>query len=270
MLELGKYYLQRDGFVVGPLEVHKSSSIGFEDYVFKASDNRSHSFGVRIWKADGSFHIVGSKSPYDLISEVEFKLLTEQPKEEIMSESLKLEVGKYYEDRAGTTHGPIEAVNSDVYPFGSPEDCFVWTEEGKYYPSGESVYDLIKEVPNPNQESETMSEQPAQAEPISKFKEISFTEALEVLKTGQSIFVTLPDQAQVEVNKNNRIAWLFNATKFEIEVKPVVKYRVVYSDNRSACGISSKYYETVEDFYSDYDQTQYHCAELIQFARKEF
>ena len=55
MLELGKYYQQRDGLIVGPLEAHKSSSIGFEDYTFKAVGGHLSSFTTRIRKADGSF-----------------------------------------------------------------------------------------------------------------------------------------------------------------------------------------------------------------------
>ena len=72
MLELGKYYLQRNCVVVGPLEAHKSSSIGFEDYTFKAVGGPLSSFATRIWKVDGSFHIDGSESACDLISEVQF------------------------------------------------------------------------------------------------------------------------------------------------------------------------------------------------------
>ena len=266
MLELGKYYQQRDGLVVGPLEAHKSSSIGFEDYAFKAVGGHLSSFATRIWKADGSFHIDGSESDYDLISEVQFVPLNEQPKEEIVSKPFKLEVGKYYEDREGDIHGPLSSLDDDTYQFVDYSTARTWTKDGVYYQYQVGCYDLIKEVQNPNQESE----QPNQEETKVKFKEITLTEALDVLKTSQLVYATTEAHNRVRIDRHNGIAWLLEATKFEIEVKPAVKYLVVYGDFYDYQNISSTHYSSIEDFYSDYDQSQYPLAELIQFTRKEF
>ena len=265
MLELGKYYQQRDGLIVGHLEAHKSSTIGFEDYTFKAVGGHLSSFATRIWKADGSFHIDGSESDYDLISEVRFVPLTEQPKEEIVVNKIRLEVGKYYKDREDVVCGPLGASDDGLYQFIEPEDGLTWTIEGVHYIDETSSYDLIKEVPNPNQETE----QPKQEETKAKFKEITLTEAIKVLKTSQLVYATTEAHNRVLIDRHNGIAWLLDATKFEIEVKPVVKYLVVHGDNWNTY-ITSKYYESIEAFYSDYDQSQYPLAELIQFTRKEF
>lgn len=264
MLELGKYYQQRDGLVVGPLDAHKSSSIGFEDYAFKAVGGHLSSFATRIWKADGSFHIDGSESDYDLISEVQFKPLNEQPKEEIVSKPLKLEAGKYYKDREGDVYGPIDANDHPIYSFTDGD--LIWTENGNYYEIGESDYDLIKEVPNPNQESEPMSEQPKSSP---KFKEITLMEALDVVKNGGKVYGTDDDYDRVVLDKSDSVGWLLTVTKFEIEVKPVVKYLVVYGDSWGTY-ISEEEYESIESFYEHHDQSQYQQAELIQFTRKEF
>ena len=261
MLELGKYYQQRNGEVVGPLEVHKSASIGFEDYAFKAVGGHLSSFATRIWKANGSFHIDGSESDFDLISEVQFKPLNEQPKEEIVVNEFKLEVGKYYEDRVGVVHGPIDFCGDDIYPFIDYSTSRTWTEDGVCYRYEDSDKDLIKEVPNLNQEPE---------ETKVKFKEITLKEALDVLKSDGTLYITDSEIERQQVTRQYGLAWLLDATKFEIEVKPVVKYLVVYGDFYDYQNISSTHYSSIEDFYSDYDQSQYPLAELIQFTRKEF
>jgi hypothetical protein len=260
MLEIGKYYQQRNGVVIGPLTSWTPSEM-FKDFIYRDPSI------PRVWNKDGKFSLLSEDHENDLISEVEFKPLTEQPKEEIMSKPLKLEVGKYYEDREFTVYGPVEAHDHPIYSFTDGD--LVWTENGNYYDIGDSDLDLIKEVPNPNQESETMPEQPAQSEPIQKFKEISLTEALEVLKSEQCVYITTQCQSRVLVVSGNSISLLLSATKFEIEDKPVVKYLVVYSDGWNTY-ITSNHFESIKAFYNDFDVSVYHQAELIQFTRKEF
>jgi hypothetical protein len=269
MLELGKYYQQRDGLVVGPLEAHESSSIGFENFSFKASGVLNSSFASRTWKANGKFDIYDTEHAHDLVSEVQFVPLTEQPKEEIMSKPLKLEVGKYYEDRYGDVLGPIvENKYSSDYPFICEGGTF--TGAGAYCIGEASDYDLIKQVPNPNQESEPMPDQPTQPEATLKFKEISLTEALEVLKNEGKVFATFGNiDGHFEFDSDSSISHLLSATRFEIEIKPVVKYLVVYGDGWNTY-ITPNHFESIKAFYNDFDVSVYHQAELIQFTRKEF
>ena len=183
-----------------------------------------------------------------------------------MSNPLKLEVGKYYEDRDGDIYGPMGARDDNVYQFMEPEDGLTWTIDGAYCAGGTSSYDLIKEVPNPNQQTE----QPNQEKTKVKFKEITLTEALEVLKSDSTLYVTDSEIERQKVTRQYGIAWLLDATKFEIEVKPVVKYLVVYGDFYNFQNITATHYESIENFYTEYDKSQYPHAELIQFTRKEF
>ena len=259
MLELGKYYQQRNGVVVGPLGPWNPTPTGmFKNFIYH---DKSLS---RTWTKNGKFSLNDQDHSNDLVSEVEFKPLTEQPKEEIVSKPFKLEVGKYYEDREGEVSGPINAHDHPIYSFTDGD--LIWTENGNYYEIGESDYDLIKEVPNPNQEDES----PVPEKTKVKFKAITLTEALEVMKTSQLVYATTEAHNRVIIDRHNGIAWLLEATKFEIEVKPVVKYKVVYGDFYNFQNITATHYESIENFYTEYDKSQYPHAELIQFTRKEF
>ena len=259
MLELGKYYQQRNGVVVGPLGPWNPTPTGmFKNFIYH---DKSLS---RTWTKNGKFSLNDQDHSNDLVSEVEFKPLTEQPKEEIVSKPFKLEVGKYYEDREDEVRGPIKANDHPIYSFTDGD--LIWTENGNYYEIGGSDYDLIKEVPNPNQETQ----QPRQEETKVKFKEITLKEALDILKSDGILYVTDSEIERQPLTRQYGIAWLLDATKFEIEVKPVVKYLVVYGDFYDYQNISSTHYSSIEDFYSDYDKSQYPLAELIQFTRKEF
>ena len=258
MLELGKYYQQRNGVVVGPLGPWNPTPTGmFKNFIYH---DKSLS---RTWTKNGKFSLNDQDHSNDLVSEVEFKPLTEQPKEEIVSKPFKLEVGKYYEDREGEVSGPINAHDHPIYSFTDGD--LIWTENGNYYEIGESDYDLIKEVPNPNQETQ----QSEQEETKVKFKEITLAEVLEILKNEGSVFATFGDlDGHFEFDSDSSISHLLKATKFEIEVKPVVKYLVVYGDSWNTY-ISSNDYESIESFYSKYDRSQYPHAELIQFTKRE-
>jgi hypothetical protein len=263
MLELGKYYLQRNGMVVGPMLEYTPTSSFFREFAFQGKNLNGHN---NLWKANGGFNVLDGKDDRDLVSEVYFKPLDEQPTEEIVVNEFKLEVGKYYKDRDGDVYGPLELSGNDKYPFIEPEDRSSWTSDGLYSVGYTSVTDLIEEVPNPAQETE----QPKQEENKVKFKEITLTEALEILKSGSKVYVTDDEYNRVTMDRGDSVGWLLTVTKFEIEVKPVVKYLVVYGDFYNYQSISSTYYSSIEEFYSDYDQSQYPHAELIQFTRKEF
>ena len=263
MLELGKYYQQRNGVVVGPMLEYTPTSVMFHHFSFQGKNMNGYN---HLWKADGRFSILGGEDHRDLVSEVQFVPLNEQPKEEIVVKPLKLEVGKYYKDSDGDVYGPIEKhTGHPSYPFTDGD--LIWTENGNYCNSGESDYDLIKEVPNPNQETQ----QSEQEETKVKFKEITLAEVLEILKNEGSVFATFGDlDGHFEFDSDSSISHLLKATKFEIEVKPVVKYLVVYGDFYNFQNITATHYASIEAFYSDYDKSQYPHAELIQFTRKEF
>jgi hypothetical protein len=69
MLEIGKYYLQRNGIVVGPLREYTGQAINSG---FKFCINQD-GYANRTWKANGSFLLYQSHThPYDIVSGVQY------------------------------------------------------------------------------------------------------------------------------------------------------------------------------------------------------
>jgi hypothetical protein len=111
MLEIGKYYQQRNGVVVGPLREYTGRLADSSGFKFCAA---AEGIADRVWRSEGSFSLLeNDKHSCDIVSGVQLTplqdlnvQLTQQPKEEIVSKEFKIEAGKFYKDRDGNVHGP--------------------------------------------------------------------------------------------------------------------------------------------------------------------
>lgn len=121
-LEVGKYYKDRNGDIIGPLRFSSTR----EPYPFIHLG--------RSYKEDGSWAMSGDHH-WDLIEEV--------PK------PLKLEVGKYYKNRGGEIIGPIELLhNGSDYCYVC--DTLSYREDGVWsVVDTDNLLDLIEEADPP-------------------------------------------------------------------------------------------------------------------------
>lgn len=142
VLSKGRWYQERGGKVAGPVQ-----DLGDGKYYRWAARIES---GYRTWTSNGVWHGAGP-SEHDLVREVrapEAGLLAAPPKASTPTK-LQLELGKYYEDKQGTVHGPMRANPSNsTYIFTVPGSSG-WRADGQWG-AQPSDQDLVREVPAPD------------------------------------------------------------------------------------------------------------------------
>lgn len=270
MLEIGKYYQQRNGVVVGPLTKY-TGRLNEDGFAFCCN---AEGISNRVWREDGSFSLnVDDKSHCDIVSSVQFTplqdltvQLTQQPKEEIVSK-FKIEVGKYYKDRDGDIHGPIQSYDHFMYCFVSSKNSSItWTESGEYYSEEENGYDLIEEVPNPYE---------IKPEEIVKIDDShnrpTIEEVLSAIQRGDMVTAEDEEGNRYNIYSNNPISLLLDAKSFDFKAKqPVVKYKYYYQyiDSDSTF-LTNERYENDDDFLETVDHSLAFFGS-IQSTRKEF
>lgn len=262
MLEIGKYYQQRQLIEVGPLREY-NGRMAAEGFKFCAE---AEGVSNRVWRYDGSFLLDRSKqSNCDIVSGVQFvplQDLTQQPKEEIVS-TFEIEAGKFYKDRNGDIHGPMTlSGRKSVFVF---EDQYggTYTANGSYIFLEKRDIDLIEEVPNHCD---------INPEPIMKNNNPTIEEVLSALQRSDEVICKDDIGCSYQIYSQDPISYLLSAKSFEIRVKkPVVKFKWAYQ----VCGdryaqVSHEYYADLSEFLGSSSSDDYAFFEPINATRKEF
>jgi hypothetical protein len=142
-LEVGKYYLD------GLKRVHYLTHTREEnDVIYYCSDDFLQ------WDENGCYFEVDHPSQFDLIHEVEVKIVNNIKEDKITKEkvvdkvpAINIEVGKTYLDREGRAHfvSKFDPDSENSYFYKS--NTFSWLQSGWYIEEGvPSDFDLIREV----------------------------------------------------------------------------------------------------------------------------
>ncbi len=132
-IEEGKYYVARNGQMIGPMKRRNSKSFPWSGRMVGGKTDFTYT-------PCGSFNASFNVCDMDLIAEKEFNTVSH------------IEVGKMYQMRCGRVIGPItENINNTLYPFMGREynstNVFSFTPQGQHdIKKQESEYDIMFEV----------------------------------------------------------------------------------------------------------------------------
>lgn len=155
--------------------------------------------------------------------------------------SIKIESGKYYKDRNGVIHGPLDTVDDLDYPFIDHSSSRMWAESGKYLPHQRSSFDLIEEVNYPTQSESCIRKPPIGLTPINIFLELQNKQRVQEILDACSRYN--------EANMNIPQEWIdeLSSRRGEIKIENVVPnymkdfehdggtYSVVEDTTRDGC-----------------------------------